>query len=211
MDVLPDKNASYKEKEYWDQRYRQDTQSFDWFRTFKDIAGYISPFMRKQDSIVMLGCGNSTLSSDLYEHGWQKVVNLDYSDIVIESMSAKLPQMEWRVGDILDTQWLKDGELFDVAIDKGTMDALMTDETSSWSPSEALCVQLAQYVDNVYNILEPGGRFIYVTFGQPHFRRRHLVEAFGVGQEPFRQRNWKCETIVLSGEGFDYFMYVCTK
>lgn len=91
-------------------------------------------------------------------------------------------------------------ESFDVAIDKGTMDALMCEKGDVWEPSEQLILDVKREVDEVQRILRPGGTFIYITFGQPHFRRRHL-ERPGV---------WDIEIIQI-GEAFHYFVYIMRK
>lgn len=108
----------------------------------------------------------------------------------------------------------------DIAIDKGTMDALMCGRIWSlknnmesplinsmflekgdvWEPSEKIVNDVKMEVDEVVRILKPGGKFIYITFGQPHFRRRHL-ERHGV---------WDLE-IQRIGEAFHYFIYIMTK
>ena len=88
---------------------------------------------------------------------------------------------------------------FDVAIDKGTMDALMCDRGDVWSPDEELIKTVAQEVDEVVRVLKVGGQFIYITFGQPHFRKRHL-------ERPC----WTVETSTL-GDAFHYFFYRMVK
>jgi SAM-dependent methyltransferase len=89
---------------------------------------------------------------------------------------------------------------FDVAIDKGTMDALMCEKGDVWEPSEQLINDVKLEVDEVQRILRPGGVFVYITFGQPHFRRRHL-ERPGV---------WELETRRI-GDTFHYFIYIMRK
>lgn len=81
----------------------------------------------------MLGCGNSTLSRDLYDDGYKRVDNIDYSDVVIEKMkrvNEERTEMTWVVGDIRDLPF--EDESVDVCIDKGTMDALLTGVKDVW-------------------------------------------------------------------------------
>ena len=74
----------------------------------------------------MLGCGNSTLSRDLYDDGYKTVDNLDYSEVVIDKMKKlhqeERPEMTWVVGDIRKLPF--DSQSIDFCIDKGTMDAM---------------------------------------------------------------------------------------
>jgi SAM-dependent methyltransferase len=95
--------------------------------------------------------------------------------------------------DIRDLKF-EDGS-FDIAIDKGTMDALMCDRGDVWNPSEELIKTVAEEVDEVVRVLKVGGKFLYITFGQPHFRKRHL-------ERPC----WTVETSTL-GVAFHYFFY----
>jgi len=48
-------------------------------------------------------------------------------------------------------------------------------------------------------ILKPKGTFIYLTFGQPHFRRRYL------------QRDGTSLEIRELGETFHYYLYILRK
>ena len=152
----------------------------------------------------MLGCGNSTLSKDMYDDGYTHIVNLDYSAVVIDKMQARFPELDWRVMDIRDLDKHADKlggpASWDVIVDKGTMDALMAENGSVWSPSEQVLNNVAQEVDGVLHLLKSHtGVFLYFTFGQPHFRRPHM------------QRDaWTIETREL-GDMFHYYLYIARK
>ena len=81
--------------------------------------------------ILVIGCGNSTFSSDLYDSGYTNIVNIDFSEVCINNMikkhGIKRPFMKWLVMDMTDMAAFEN-ESFDVVIDKATMDALMVDE-----------------------------------------------------------------------------------
>ncbi|KAF9158423.1 hypothetical protein DFQ26_007655 [Actinomortierella ambigua] len=172
---VPDDPTAYKRQEYWDERYTQE-ESFDWFKTYADLQPLLSQHIPDKNSrILMLGCGNSTLSEDMYDDGYKNIVNIDYSKVVIEKMAQKCADrvgMDWVEMDIRDLKFGSDS--FDVVIDKGTMDALMCDRGDVWNPDEELIKTVAMEVDEVVRVLKTGGRFLYITFGQPHFRKRHL-------------------------------------
>jgi hypothetical protein len=81
----------------------------------------------------------------------------------------------------------------------GTMDALMCDRGDVWDPSEELINDVKGEVDEVQRTLKAGGTFLYITFGQPHFRKRHL------------QRDcWDIDTKTM-GDAFHYFFYTMVK
>lgn len=61
------------------------------------------------------------------------------------------------------------------------MDALLCSSGSVWSPSEEIIESCRQEVDEVLRVLKPGGLFIYISFGQPHFRLPYLNRNEWVG------------------------------
>ncbi|KAJ1837812.1 hypothetical protein LPJ57_011316, partial [Coemansia sp. RSA 486] len=164
--VLPTDNVEYGTHEYWQQRYAQEEhENFDWFKTYKDLAPLFDQHIHGRDArILMLGCGNSTLSSDMYAAGYENIVNVDYSDVVIKQMRqrcAHQAKMTWEVMDV--RQLALDDASVDVAIDKGTLDALMCDKGDSWNPPPELCRNVAAEVDEVDRVLAPGGKFVWIT------------------------------------------------
>lgn len=158
--------------------------------------------------ILMLGCGNSTLSPSMHTAGYTNIVNIDYSTTLIQRLTARFPDQTFLVQDITTLHHpssltlLGGAASFDVALDKGTMDALMAEGrgASPWNPGEKVVRDVRQMLKGVDTVLRPGGKLIYITFGQPHFRRRWLEEVDG----------WHVETRTL-GDMFHYFVYVATK
>ncbi|KAF8836736.1 S-adenosyl-L-methionine-dependent methyltransferase [Paxillus ammoniavirescens] len=204
---LPQKNQEYGTKEYWNSRYSRESSesSFDWFKSYGDLASHIRPLIPdKGAKILILGCGNSTFSEDMWEDGYRNIVNVDYSAVVIEQMDAKhaelRPEMQWYEMDVRSLSF--EDASFDIAIDKGTMDAMMTSSTDVWNPPEAIISDCTAEVSEVLRVLRPTGTFLYITFGQPHFRRRFLIGP--------HSPNTKLEIKEL-GESFHYYMYSLQK
>ncbi|KAF8557705.1 S-adenosyl-L-methionine-dependent methyltransferase [Imleria badia] len=205
---LPQNNKEYGTKEYWDSRYSQEAPdtSFDWFKSYADLATHIRLLIPdKTARILMLGCGNSKFSEDMWEYGYRNIVNIDYSAVVIEQMRARhgelRPDMEWHEMDVRALSF--ENASFDIAIDKGrTMDAMMTSSTSVWDPPEDTIKDCTAEVSEVLRVLRPSGTFLYITFGQPHFRRRFLTGPHSSGT--------RLEIKEL-GESFHYYMYVLRK
>jgi len=63
MTMQDDKdNTKYARCDYWDQRY-QDEEEYDWLGDYDVIKNLIFDFVPvRSDKILMLGCGNSSLS-----------------------------------------------------------------------------------------------------------------------------------------------------
>ncbi|KPP77972.1 hypothetical protein Z043_102562 [Scleropages formosus] len=82
------------------------------------------------------GCGNSSLSFDLYQKGFSSITNIDYSGVCIETMArrhADCPGMRWLK---MDARHLAFSEgTFEVVLEKGTLDAMMVEEKDPWSVS----------------------------------------------------------------------------
>jgi SAM-dependent methyltransferase len=173
-------NREYGTFEYWETRYANEQgQSFDWFKDIESLAeDTIALFPDAQHRILHLGCGNSTLGELLYKRGYHKIVNLDYSPSVIRDMSARcqdMNEMTWIVGDIfkMDDPQLNLG-MFDIAIDKGTLDALLTKAYDQWNPPQDLVQEIQQYIKQVAKRIRPNGKFIHITFSPPWFRKVFL-------------------------------------
>lgn len=96
------------------------------------------------------------------------------------------------------------------------MDAMMTAKGSVWDPPAQVVEDCTREIDEVirsdqcllYRMLlshfppmsrvlrKPGGAFIYITFGQPHFRRRFLT-----------RDGWDLEVREF-GDMFHYYCYI---
>lgn len=133
---LPEKNESYKRKEYWDGRFSKE-DNFEWCKSYVEFKDLIHEHVRKTDSILMLGCGNSMLSADMYKDGYRNIVNIDFSPVVIENMKRKcqaLIGMQWMIMDITKMTFVPSS--FDVIIEKATLDAFLVVEKDPWNPSQ---------------------------------------------------------------------------
>lgn len=60
----------------------------------------------------------------MHEAGYKNILSIDISPSVIEQMKQQFPDLAWEVMDATKMSY-KDGE-FDVIIDKGTLDALIS-------------------------------------------------------------------------------------
>uniref|UniRef100_A0A0W0FXJ9 Methyltransferase domain-containing protein n=1 Tax=Moniliophthora roreri TaxID=221103 RepID=A0A0W0FXJ9_MONRR len=154
MDILPQWNEQYSTKEYWNNRYSQEAEngSFDWFKSYAEIADIIRDLIPDRTSrILMLGCGNSKFSEEMYDDGYKKIINVDYSSVVIEQMrdrhGEKRPEMEWHEMDVRDLHF--EGDSFDVAIDKGTMDAMLAVKGDIWNPPQQVVDDCTNEVNEV--------------------------------------------------------------
>lgn len=138
---------------------------------------------RDQCRTLILGCGNATFGEDMQRDGWTgRIVNVDYSSVVIEQMRAKygaafyhenaMPNhvsvMEWLQADITQPLPFEKGS-FDLIVCKGSFDAILCGAGSRSS--------IGRVVQECVRLLAPGtGVFFLVTHGNgnPDYRIEYL-------------------------------------
>jgi hypothetical protein len=50
------------------------------------LRGIIRRYAAEDDMIINLGCGNSRFAEDMMEDGYEKLMNIDYSRVVIQQV-----------------------------------------------------------------------------------------------------------------------------
>lgn len=82
------------------------------------------------------GCGNSSMSGDMYNAGYHGITNIDYSSVCIGTMSDRYSDcvgMTWHQMDVRRLSF--PDASFDVIIEKATLDAIMVEEKTPWEVS----------------------------------------------------------------------------
>lgn len=154
----------YANPDFWDARFQGSEGLFDWYATYAELKDTFEEFypaeQSKQSSpVLVVGCGNSAFSSELYAAGYLHITSIDISASAISKMQEQfnLPGMSWQHVLIRTTfsllflyiptpPWclmkcpsvseprqvmdatamsFQDGT-FNLAVDKGTLDAMMT-------------------------------------------------------------------------------------
>lgn len=172
--IAPD-NSMYKSKEYWNERFQKE-DSYDWLLTYQQIKSSISQYIQSNQRILVIGCGNSNFSSELYDDGYHNIINIDFSKVVIEKMKElnKLrSEMIWLEMDMCELTF--EDNSFDVIIDKATMDALLVDEGSVWEPDPNVIFSVDKMCKEMSRVLSSNGIFLQISFSQPHFRTKYLM------------------------------------
>lgn len=175
------------------------------------VGPVIEKYVNPESSILNVGAGNSRLSEEMFDEGYQKITNIDTSKVVVEQMSEKYRdrgqdfkyvQMDMRQMDF-------ENGAFDVVIDKATIDSLLCGESSTKNAEMAL--------KEIHRVLSNDGVFILISYGQPEHRNMFLKRA---------EYTWEvtCETVdkpkistsvAQSPEDKDnphkHFIYICQK
>ena len=165
MNLLPKDSSEFHQKEYWDSFFKKrGKKSFEWYGEYHELCGVLHKYCKTGDKILQIGCGNSTLASDLYDVGYRSITSVDISDLVINQMiqSNKIsrPELVFQKMDVTEMEY--DDDSYSVVLDKGTLDALYTDNT------DTVVDMVSRMWEEVARVLRIGGRYICVSLLQPH-------------------------------------------
>ena len=218
---VDDSNARFNKVYYWNERFAEE-EKYDWLMEYQHLSNELEPLLKKTDKILVVGCGNSTFSRQLFDAGFTNVTNIDYSGVVIDKMrelhSAECPTMEWVEMDM--TNMTFPDQTFDVVLDKAAMDALVVEEGDVWDPEPATIEVVHKMSAEVRRVLKPGhGRHIQISFSQPHFRTKYLMghRHTGADVSPYEsckgesdvyKWNLSYKTVNKGAGSLDMFMYV---
>ena len=222
--VDPRLSRNYADKGFWDDRYssNKETQDTDeWLVGYDDIKDVLKPQLEAlaanslattasgwnlrsrrgapsadgRPRVLMLGCGDSRFSADLYDAGYVYITNIDISEVCIETMrgreSKRRPEMQWVVADCTDLSKFADGS-FDAVIDKTMFDALCCS-------AEAVDL-VPKMLSEVGRVLAKGGAYIIISFSleaaKASFEQAVLAEAVFASFKPLAPT----VTMVVSAE-----------
>ena len=117
----------------------------------------------RSDRILHVGCGNSEVIKAMWDDGFQDVVHLDISEVVIQNVSSQLSFVNhtFAVGDMTSLNF--EDASFDVVLDKGAIDALFTGG-----------LRLAKNgIREIARVLRPvTGRYVMTSMSEPGRRWR---------------------------------------
>ncbi|XP_040379702.1 eEF1A lysine and N-terminal methyltransferase [Oryza brachyantha] len=168
LDTLGD----FTSRENWDNffKLRGTGDSFEWYAEWEDLQAPLLSLLLQVGGggggtgpeILVPGCGSSVLSERLYDAGYRRITNVDFSRVLVADMLRRharaRPEMRWRVMDMTDLQFT-DGS-FDVILDKGGLDALMEPEAGTKLGMK--------YLNEAKRVLKSGGKFACLTLAESH-------------------------------------------
>eukprot|EP01031_Cornospumella_fuschlensis_P028507 gene28507-34415_t len=179
--LLPQDHADFTTKEYWDKFFQErNKEAFEWYGNFSDVLPPLLPNIKKTDRLLVIGCGNSNFSSQLYDLGFHNIINLDFSEVVITEMREKngeRPLMQWQVGDMTDLSAYAN-QSFDAVLDKGALDALFS------ANSPALRHQAEKMFAEIARVLSEQGKYICITLAESYIYNT-LMNFFNPPSPPY--------------------------
>ena len=167
----------YATEKFWDDRYAEKGGMFDWYAEYPELKNAFGQYDFKQtDKILMVGCGNSKLSDQMWQDGYKNIINIDISPSVIKQMQIQFPEMVWEVMDATKMSY-KDGQ-FDIIIDKGTLDALVSGKNYD------VCTSMLK---ECMRVCKENGQVIQITYGSPEGRRKVFEKAYPFNKYDYYQ------------------------
>ena len=208
MSLLPRSAAEFQRKEYWEKFFAKRNVPFEWYGEYTDLCHVLHKYIKHSNRVLMAGCGNSRLSEDLYDAGFRNIDNVDISAVVIRQMTdrnkSKRPTMQFVQMDLLKMNFTDNN--FDCVIDKGTLDAIMTDS------SESTIEKVTTMVSEIRRVLKNNGRYICVSLAQGHIVD-FLVDQFATGWLVRLHQVKLAEDITQAstGKALPVFVFIMTK
>ncbi|KAM2018714.1 hypothetical protein ACFX1T_021619 [Malus domestica] len=209
---------AYGESRYWDNRYANESESFDWYQKYQSLAPLINLYVprhpNQHNRILVVGCGNSAFSEGMADDGYEDVVSIDISSVVIQTMQSKYsnrPHLKYLPMDVRDMR---------------TLDSLLCGSNSRQNATEML--------EEVWRVLKDKGVYFLVTYGAPLYRLRllrescswmiklHVIEKLSCEDKPEPPIWDLTNPVPLHGDGSSaeellgnnpdvHYIYICTK
>ncbi|CAJ1060095.1 eEF1A lysine and N-terminal methyltransferase [Xyrichtys novacula] len=205
MSLLPCSAEEFSSAEYWEKFFKKrGEKAFEWYGDYNSLCGVLHKYIKVPDQVLVVGCGNSELSEQLYDVGYKHLTNIDISETVVTHMSQR--NAERRPGLIFQqvdaTQTPYEDSSFQAVLDKGTLDAMASEEEGMLARS---------MLTEVGRVLSVGGRYVCVTLAQESVIR--------LAVEHFVQLGWAVRLHCLQEEcgkeedsfALPVFVLVCTK
>lgn len=170
---LPAAVEDFSSAAYWSHFHAErGGRAFDWYGRLAEFGANVRALgLPPTARVLVLGCGNSTLSADLHrECGLRDIISVDFDAGVIDEMrrkSTKLPSLRWQVADVRELPFA--AASFDAIVDKGTLDAMMTRESDA-----EVAESVRRMFQEVRRVLAPGGSYLVATLAQEHLLRYYL-------------------------------------
>ncbi|KAI8348647.1 S-adenosyl-L-methionine-dependent methyltransferase [Blakeslea trispora] len=180
-------------KAYWDTVYDRENVNFDelgdigevWFgeeSVERMVEWCTENIQDPENRMVDLGCGNGHLLLELSAEGYKSLHGIDYSEsaITLAKAIAQQRELDWIQYDAVDfisyPEWFLPGDPYDVALDKGTYDAISLHPDQTQAKKEGVAGPREKYVASVHRMIKPTTGLFLIT--SCNWTKEELIENF---------------------------------
>ncbi|KAK1896587.1 eEF1A lysine and N-terminal methyltransferase [Dissostichus eleginoides] len=205
MTLLPRTAEEFSSAEYWERFFKKrGEKAFEWYGDYNKLCGVLHKYIKVQDKVLVVGCGNSELSEQMYDVGYKHLTNIDISETVVNHMNQRnaerRPGLTFQQMDATQTPY--EEASYQAALDKGTLDAMASEEEGALARN---------MLTEVARVLSVGGRYVCVTLAQE--------SVIKLAVDRFVQLGWAVRLHCLQEENqsvedsfaLPVFVLVCTK
>ncbi|KAJ1444539.1 S-adenosyl-L-methionine-dependent methyltransferase [Pelagophyceae sp. CCMP2097] len=226
---VPSDVAAYGKRDFWDERYLNNPEPFEWYHGYHALKGLFDELIGdKEAHILIVGCGNSGLAAEMQRDGYNSLMNIDVSRVVIDQQLARhraisveqsvpkprkkgeaapleFPKL-WNRNDLGGVQWMQcdacdlAANFEDQAFDVVIDKALLDALYCAEVPHR----QVMRYLQEMDRVLMPTGQLIVVSYGQPETRLDKLEDT---DEESENFLAWETEVHAVPKQNVDpYFV-----
>lgn len=205
MSLLPRTAGEFSSAEYWERFFKKrGEKAFEWYGDYNKLCGVLHKYIKVKDKVLVVGCGNSELSEQMYDVGYKHLINIDISETVINHMNQRnaerRPGLSFQQIDATKTPF-EDGS-YQAVLDKGTLDAMASEEEGALATS---------MLTEMSRVLSVGGRYVCITLAQE--------SVIKLAVEHFVQLGWAVRLHCLQNDteseedsfALPVFILICTR
>ncbi|TNJ28065.1 Endothelin-converting enzyme 1 [Giardia muris] len=150
----------YFEPAFWEQRYVEHPELFDWYVQLPIFYEHIKPKLTKDDRILILGAGTSRLPFQLFDLGYHDITCIDFAEGARRGVEKELQTREGIRYVVQDARTMnltgQEGH-FTIVIEKGMLDCVLT---NTFEPLTAA----KEVINNVKRFLTPHATWFSLSF-----------------------------------------------
>ena len=185
---------------YWDTFYKDEGDDDEWLMSFQPLQVNLIQLMADDCRVLHIGCGNSRMAECIYDMGTLDIVNIDHSKVVIDQMAARAQEegrntSRFKHEHMCVTKMTFDPGVFDLCLDKATLDTVMCSRVKS---AEVVPRALQQ----IHRALAPGGVYLFVSHAAPT-ARISVFRAVDLA--------WRVSCLRLAEGATPKYVYICRK
>ena len=160
---------NYSDKNYWRFVYENSKGTFDWYEDYETISPIIKQLkLPKRSNILHIGIGNSEFSEKMYDEGYKKSYNIDFSRNVIHYMKERNKRiranMIFETMNVLDLDY--EDNQFDIVFDKATFDCVLCGIDAE--------TKARKFMNEVNRVIKPNGFYFLISNSDPENRLKYL-------------------------------------